>query len=83
MLTELKLPESGMGITEGTIIKWNKAAGEQISAGEILVEVETAKAVTEVHSPIDGVLQEILFPAGTTAEVNATIAVLRGTTRAE
>jgi pyruvate/2-oxoglutarate dehydrogenase complex dihydrolipoamide acyltransferase (E2) component len=77
MLTELKLPESGMGITEGTIIKWNKVAGEKVSSGEVLVEVETAKAITEVSSPIDGVLQKILFPAGTTAEVNATLAVLR------
>ena len=77
MLTELRLPEAGMGITEGTILKWNKAAGEKVSAGEVLVEVETAKAVTEVPSPVDGVLQEILFPEGTTAEVNATLAVLR------
>jgi pyruvate/2-oxoglutarate dehydrogenase complex dihydrolipoamide acyltransferase (E2) component len=77
MLTELKLPESGMGITEGTIIKWNKEAGEKVSAGELLVEVETAKAVTEVRSPIDGILQEVRVPAGMTAEVNATLAVLR------
>jgi pyruvate/2-oxoglutarate dehydrogenase complex dihydrolipoamide acyltransferase (E2) component len=78
MLVELKLPESGMGMTEGTIIEWKKAAGDTISAGEVLVEVETAKAVTEVTSPIDGVLREILFPAGSTAEVHATLAILQG-----
>jgi pyruvate dehydrogenase E2 component (dihydrolipoamide acetyltransferase) len=77
MLIELKMPEAGMGITEGTILKWNKAAGEAVSMGEVLAEVETAKAVTEVQSPVDGVLQEILCSSGASAEVNATIALLR------
>lgn len=77
MIKELKLPDSGMGITEGTILKWHKAAGDPIAQGEILVEIETAKAVDEVRSPVTGVLEKILCPADSTAEVNTTIALLR------
>lgn len=77
MLHELKLPESGMGITEGTILKWTKAEGDAIRAGEVLAEVETAKAMVEVESPVNGVLEKILSAPGATAEVKATIALLR------
>jgi pyruvate/2-oxoglutarate dehydrogenase complex dihydrolipoamide acyltransferase (E2) component len=77
MLIKLKLPESGMGITEGTIAQWRKAEGEAVSQGEVLAEVETAKAIQEVQSPIDGVLEKIVVPSGATAAVNSTIALLR------
>jgi 2-oxoglutarate dehydrogenase E2 component (dihydrolipoamide succinyltransferase) len=74
---ELKLPECGMGIAEGTISKWLKFQGDAISEGEVLVEVEVAKAMVEVTSPITGVLETILLADGATAEVNTTIALLR------
>lgn len=77
MTQELKMPQTGMGITEGTILKWHKVEGQEIRQGEILLEIETAKSVTEVPSPVDGVLQQILVAEGGTAEVNATIALLR------
>jgi 2-oxoglutarate dehydrogenase E2 component (dihydrolipoamide succinyltransferase) len=77
MLKELKFAESGMGITEGTIGRWLKAEGDRIAQGEVLVELETAKAITEVSSPIDGVLEKILFAPGATAEVDATLALMR------
>jgi pyruvate/2-oxoglutarate dehydrogenase complex dihydrolipoamide acyltransferase (E2) component len=75
---ELKLPECGMGITEGTIAKWRKSPGDAINEGEILVEVEVAKAMVEVTSPITGVLETVVLAEGATAEVNTTIAFLRG-----
>jgi len=77
MYHELKLPQTGMGITEGTVIKWCKAEGQAIVQGEVVAEIETAKAITEVSSPINGVLYRILLDVGQTAEVNATIALLR------
>jgi pyruvate/2-oxoglutarate dehydrogenase complex dihydrolipoamide acyltransferase (E2) component len=77
MLKELKLPECGMGMAEGTISKWHKAQGDTITEGELLVEVEMAKAMVEVTSPVTGVLEKILFADGATAEVNTTIAYLR------
>ena len=77
MSQELKMPQTGMGITEGTVVKWHKAPGQAILEGEVLLEIETAKAIVEVSSPITGVLQEILLAEGGTAEINTTIALLR------
>jgi 2-oxoisovalerate dehydrogenase E2 component (dihydrolipoyl transacylase) len=77
MSLALKMPQTGMGITEGTVVKWHKAPGEPICLGELLVEIETAKAIVEVPSPITGVLERILLAQGETAEVNTTIAWLQ------
>jgi len=77
MLIKLKLPESGMGITEGTIAQWRKAEGETILQGEVLAEVETAKAIQEIQSPVNGVLEKILVLPGATAQVDSVIALLR------
>ncbi len=77
MLRELKLPEGGMGITEGTILKWHKGEGDTVTMGELLVDVETAKAVAEVSAPVAGVLEKILLGPGQTAEVGTAIALLR------
>ena len=76
MIFELKIPNTGMGITEGEIQTWHKAEGETIATGDIVVDIETAKAVEELESPVDGVLQKILLPAEETAEVGAIIALI-------
>jgi len=65
-----------MGTTEGTIAKWLKAEGDTVTAGETLVEIETAKAMEEVPAPVSGVLQKILLAEGETAEVFTEIAVI-------
>ena len=77
MQHELKIPAAGMGITEGSILKWYKTPGERVSEGEVLVEIEFAKVTVEVPSPITGVLESITLQAGASAEVNTTIALLR------
>ena len=76
MTIEFKIPKSGMGITEGTILKWHKAEGETISQGEIIVEIETAKAVEELEAPFDGLVKKILLQEDEEAEVLTTIALL-------
>ncbi len=76
MTIELKIPNTGMGITEGEIQTWHKAEGDAIKQGDILVEIETAKAVEEVESPVTGILKKILVSEGEFAEVMAPIAVL-------
>lgn len=76
MSIELKIPKSGMGITEGTIAKWHKTEGEAIVQGEVIVDIETAKAVEEVEAPVSGILQKILLAEGEEAEVQTTIALL-------
>ncbi len=76
MTIELKLPETGMGITEAEIAKWCVAEGDTITQGSVIVEVETAKAVEEIESPVNGTLSKILHQAGETVDVDTTIALL-------
>ena len=76
MQTKVLIPKAGMGTTEGTILKWLKSEGDSVIAGEMIVEIETAKAVQEVPAPASGVLVQILLPAGETAEVFTEIAVI-------
>lgn len=76
MTTEVVLPKWGMGIEEGTIIRWLKAVGDRVEKGEPLVEIETAKATQEVEAPVSGTLVKILFPEGQAAAVNTAIAVI-------
>lgn len=76
MTVEFKIPKSGMGITEGTILKWLKAEGDAFIKGEVIVEIETAKAVEELEAPFDGRVQKILLQEDEEAEVLTTIALL-------
>jgi len=63
-------------MTEGTVVSWKKAAGETVKKGEVLLEVETDKAVAEIESPVSGVLREILVPAGQTVPVGTPLALI-------
>lgn len=76
MTTKVLIPKAGMGTTEGTISKWLKAEGDRVTEGEVIVEIETAKAVQEVEAPASGVLTKILLGEGQTAEVHAEIGVI-------
>ena len=76
MTVRVNLPKSGMGIEEGTLARWLKAEGEHVEKGEVIVEVETAKAIQEVTAPATGKLTKILVAAGETALVNTQIAVI-------
>jgi pyruvate/2-oxoglutarate dehydrogenase complex dihydrolipoamide acyltransferase (E2) component len=70
------MPKWGTGMNEGTIVRWMKAVGEVVAAGEPLVEIETAKSVQELEAPASGVLVEILLGEGEDAEVRTPIAVI-------
>ena len=59
------MPNMDLIITEATVVAWHKKVGDTVSKGEALLEIETDKAVTNVESPADGVLVEILADAGT------------------
>ena len=76
MSTTLKMPKWGMGIDEGTVLKWLKAEGDSITKGDILVEIETAKAVQEVEASVSGILRKILLAEGETAEVRTELALI-------
>jgi 2-oxoglutarate dehydrogenase E2 component (dihydrolipoamide succinyltransferase) len=70
------MPALGEEITEGTVTRWLKQVGERVEAGEPLVEVSTDKVDTEIPADASGELQEIRVPAGKTAPVGTTIAVI-------
>lgn len=76
MTTEFKIPKSGMGITEGTLIKWYKAEGDSFTKDEVIAEFETAKAIEELSAPFDGTVQKILLDEDEEAEVLTVIALL-------
>lgn len=70
------LPQWGMGMSEGTIVKWLKAVGDTVKEDEPLAEVEAEKATEVIESPASGTLKEILVEAGTTVEVRTPVAVI-------
>ena len=76
MSIKINFPKSGMGIDEGTVIRWLRAVGERVQKGEVIVEIETAKATQEVEAPVTGTLAAILVPEGQTVAVNMTLGTI-------
>ncbi|NMD46444.1 MAG: 2-oxoglutarate dehydrogenase, E2 component, dihydrolipoamide succinyltransferase, partial [Propionibacterium sp.] len=74
--TEVKLPQLGESVTEGTISRWLKQVGDTVEADEPIVEVSTDKVDTEIPAPTGGVLLEIRVSEDETAAVGAVIAVI-------
>lgn len=76
MSTEIKMPQMGESIAEGTLTRWFKKPGDAVKRDEPLFEISTDKVDAEIPSPGDGVLQKILVEEGTTVEVNTVVATL-------
>lgn len=76
MVVTVTMPQLGETVTEGTILSWVKQIGDYVAEDDILVEISTDKVDTEIPSPAEGVLSEILVPAGTTVDVGTDICVL-------
>jgi 2-oxoisovalerate dehydrogenase E2 component (dihydrolipoyl transacylase) len=72
-LKQFKLPDVGEGLTEADIVKWHVQPGDKVTINQIIVEIETAKAVVELPSPYEGVVAGLLVPEGTTADVGTPI----------
>jgi 2-oxoglutarate dehydrogenase E2 component (dihydrolipoamide succinyltransferase) len=71
MATEIRVPTLGESITEATVGKWFKKAGDPVQADEPLVELETDKVTLEVNAPSAGVLSEIAADTGKTVAIGA------------
>src|SRR4051794_17617839 len=71
MATEIRVPTLGESVTEATIGKWFKKAGDAVKADEPLVELETDKVTLEVNAPAAGVLAEITAKDGETVSPGA------------
>ncbi|WP_107462966.1 dihydrolipoamide acetyltransferase family protein [Streptomyces sp. MA5143a] len=72
-LREFKMPDVGEGLTEAEILKWYVQPGDTVTDGQIVCEVETAKAAVELPIPYDGVVRSLHFPEGTTVDVGTSI----------
>ncbi|MEU0034562.1 MULTISPECIES: dihydrolipoamide acetyltransferase family protein [unclassified Streptomyces] len=72
-LREFKMPDVGEGLTEAEILKWYVQPGDSVTDGQVVCEVETAKAAVELPIPYDGVVRELRFPEGTTVDVGQVI----------
>src|SRR5471032_3209709 len=76
-MTDIRVPTLGESVTEATIGKWFKKAGEAVAVDEPLVELETDKVTIEVPAPAAGVLSDIAAKDGETVAVGALLGQIR------
>ncbi len=76
MVQGIILPKQGLQMETGMLVRWMKAPGDAVAAGEAVAEMETDKVTAEIESPADGVLLKILHDEGDTVPVGEIIAWL-------
>ena len=77
MAVLIRMPEVLANVTEAAIQSWLVGVGDAVAADAPLAEIETEKAMVEFASEHDGVVAELLVPAGETVAVGTPIAILR------
>jgi 2-oxoglutarate dehydrogenase E2 component (dihydrolipoamide succinyltransferase) len=75
-LVDVVMPQMGVSVSEGTVVRWLKQVGETVKADETIVEISTDKVDTEVPAPASGVVRELLVPEGETVDVGTKLAVI-------
>ncbi len=70
------MPQWGMGMNDGMVVKWLKKEGDAVKKGDPLVEIESSKVNAEVEAPEDGTIGRILVHEGTVVLVGASLALL-------
>jgi len=76
MATRVEMPKPGEVVEECLLARWVKVAGDRVSPGDVLAEIETDKAIFEVSAPVGGVLLETFVPAGEVVPVYSTICAI-------
>ena len=76
MAKDIKLPQLGQTMEEGTVVTILIKDGDKINRGDVILEVETDKATLEVESPAEGFVKKILVSEGQTIPVGASMIVL-------
>ncbi|GBF74002.1 dihydrolipoamide succinyltransferase [Paenibacillus sp. 598K] len=74
---EIKVPEMGESITEGTIASWSKKEGDAVKFGELLLELETDKVNLEINAEADGILEKIYKNENDTVQVGEAVGLIR------
>src|SRR3954462_10462099 len=72
------MPQVGVSVSEGTVVEWKKDVGEHVERDEIICAISTDKIDTDVESPGEGTLVEILVEPGTTVDVGTVMARIEG-----
>jgi 2-oxoisovalerate dehydrogenase E2 component (dihydrolipoyl transacylase) len=70
---EFRLPDVGEGLAEADIVTWRVKPGDPVTINQIIVEIETAKAVVELPSPFEGVVAQLMVDEGQTVDVGTPI----------
>ena len=70
---QFRLPDVGEGLTEADIVSWHVKPGDPVTVNQVIVEIETAKAVVELPCPFEGVVSELLVEEGQTVDVGTPI----------
>ena len=70
---QFRLPDVGEGLTEADIVAWHVKPGDSVALNQVIVEIETAKAVVELPSPYEGVVTDLLAEEGSTVDVGTPI----------
>ena len=83
MAIQVRMPQMGESVFEGTLTKWLKKVGDPIARDEPLFEISTDKVDSEIPSPASGILSEILVPEGKTIQIHTVLAVIREPGEAE
>jgi len=76
MATEIRMPQLGLTMEEGTIAKWLKREGDKVSVGDVLLEITTDKLSNEIESEVDGYLLKIVAQEGEDIPVKGLIAII-------
>ena len=70
---QFRLPDVGEGLTEADIVSWHVKPGDEVAINQVIVEIETAKAVVELPCPFAGVVADLLVADGQTVDVGTAI----------
>ena len=73
---ELLMPKMGESIIEATILKWIKNVGDKVATDDTILEIATDKVDSEIPSPVDGTIVEILYPEESVVAVGKVIAII-------
>ncbi|MBI4591068.1 MAG: 2-oxo acid dehydrogenase subunit E2 [Candidatus Rokubacteria bacterium] len=78
MPVELRMPGLGMTMEEGTVIAWLVKEGDQVSRGQVIVQIESEKVAYDLEAPADGVIGKILVPAEGVVPVGTPLVLILG-----
>ena len=73
-IADLIMPKMGESIMEATILKWHKKVGDHVKLDETVLDIATDKVDSEIPSPVEGIISEILYPVNNVVPVGSVIA---------